>query len=198
VGDVKQSQRRNASRAARLGVTVARRHDADALDEFFRLHVLTRRKLGVPTQPRGFFRRFTELFERGLGFVLIARWQERPIAAAVYLRHRATLVYKYGASDPAHLDKRPNDLVQLEALRIACDAGCSELDLGRTEFDNDGLRRFKRHLGAEERELGYTVAGRPPGGRGVRSVSTLQEKLIRRAPSSFGRAVGAAAYRHFG
>jgi CelD/BcsL family acetyltransferase involved in cellulose biosynthesis len=195
---VKQSKRRGASVARELGVTVSRRVDEAALNAFFRLHVLTRHKLGVPTQPRRFFRGLTGLFDRGLGFVLLAEWQGRPIAAAVYLRHRSTLTYKYGASAPAHLDKRPNDLLQLEALRIGCDSGCSVLDLGRTELDNDGLRRFKRHLGAEERELTYTMAPAPASHKSVRSVSNLQKTLIRRGPSVFGRVIGAVVYRHFG
>jgi CelD/BcsL family acetyltransferase involved in cellulose biosynthesis len=77
---VKQSKRRGASRARRLGVTVSQRVDAGALDAFFRLHVLTRHKLGVPTQPRRFFRGLAELFDHGLGFVLVAEWEARPVA----------------------------------------------------------------------------------------------------------------------
>jgi CelD/BcsL family acetyltransferase involved in cellulose biosynthesis len=195
---VKQARRRGASLARELGVTVSQRVDEAALDAFFRLHVLTRRRLGVPTQPRRFFRSLAALFETGLGFVLLAEWEDRPIAAAVYLHHRSTLTCKYGASDPAHLDKRPNDLLQLEALRIGCDAGCSVLDLGRTELYNDGLQRFKRYLGAEERELTYTMSPPPGDRKSVRSVSSLQGTLIRHAPPGFGRLVGAAVYRHFG
>jgi CelD/BcsL family acetyltransferase involved in cellulose biosynthesis len=195
---VKQSKRRGAARALELGVTVAQRIDEAAIDAFFHLHVLNRHRLGIPTQPRSFFRGLTALFDRGMGFVLVAEWEGRPIAATIYLRHRSTLTYKYGASDPAQLDKRPNELLQLEALRIACEAGCSVLDLGRTELDNDGLRRFKRYLGANERELTYTMAPPPASGHSVRSVSSLQKTVIRRAPPAFGRLLGAAVYRHFG
>jgi lipid II:glycine glycyltransferase (peptidoglycan interpeptide bridge formation enzyme) len=196
---VKQSKRRGAQLALDAGVTVARRTDREAIDAFFRLHVLTRHRLGVPTQPRRFFRALTRLFDSGLGFVLLAEHSQRPIAANVYLHHRSTLTYKYGASDPAHLDKRPNDLLHLEALRIACDSGCSTLDLGRTELENDGLRRYKRQLGADEQELTYTMAPPPRAGRkSVRSVSNLQHTVIRRTPPAFGRLLGAAVYRHFG
>jgi CelD/BcsL family acetyltransferase involved in cellulose biosynthesis len=195
---VKQSKRRGASRARELGVTVSQRVDEAALAAFFRLHVLTRHRLGVPTQPRRFFCRLAPLFDAGLGFVLIAEWEGRPIAASVYLHHGGRLTYKFGASDPTHLDKRANELLQLEGLRIGCDLGCAVVDLGRTELSNDGLRRFKRYLGAEEQELTYTMAPPPQSRNSVRYVSKLQQSVIRRAPPAFGRLLGAAVYRHFG
>ena len=195
---VKQSKRRGAAVARELGVTVRRASDRAAVDEFFRLHVLTRRRLGVPTQPRRFFRGLSTLFDHGLGFVLLAEFDGRAIAANVYLQHRATLTYKYGASDPRELSRRPNDLLHLDALQIATESGCDLLDLGRTELDNDGLRRFKKQLGAVEHELSYTMAPAPVGKKSVRSVSGLQQTVIRRSPPAFGRLLGAAVYRHFG
>src|SRR3712207_7808324 len=41
--------------------------------EFFRLHVQTRRRQGVPTQPRRFIMAFEDLFTEALGFVALAR-----------------------------------------------------------------------------------------------------------------------------
>lgn len=195
---ISQSKRTGASRARRLGVTVTQRVDRDALDVFFRLHVGTRHRLGVPTQPRKFFRGLAELFDGGLGFVLVAEWNGEPVASAVYLRYKSTLTYKYSAWSPEHHDKRPNDLVQLEALRIGCELGCSALDMGRTELSNEGLRRFKREFGAEEHEISYTIAPCRMSRKSVRSLSTLQRTVIRRTPAAVGRFLGAAAYRHIG
>ncbi len=83
----------------------------------------------------------------------------RPVAAAVFLRGRDHLTYKYGASDRAALAMRPNNLLFPEVIRWACEAGCRELDFGRTDLDNDGLREFKRGWGADESPLHYTYAG---------------------------------------
>lgn len=195
---VSQSKRTGASRARRQGVTVAQRTDRAAVDEFFRLHVQTRHRLGVPTQPRKFFHGLTALFDHGLGFVLVAELDGRPIAAAVYLRYRSVLTYKYSAWAAEHHDKRPNDLLQLEALRIGCELGCSALDMGRCELSNEGLRRFKREFGAEEQVISYTLAPRPSGRKSVRSLSNLQRRAIQRTPPAVGRMVGAAIYRHVG
>ena len=95
--------RRGVRKARREGVAIERRTDAEALDAFYRLHLRTRRRQGVPTQPRRFIRAFSGLFERGLGFVMLARLGSRAIAAAVFVGDGRTLTYKYGASDLAYL-----------------------------------------------------------------------------------------------
>lgn len=195
---VRSPKRRGAARARRLGVTTTQRIDGRAVEDFFRLHVGTRQRLGIPTQPRRFFRGLTELFNHGLGFVLLAEWEGRPIAGAIYLQHKSVLTYKYGAWSADQHDKHANDLLQLEALRIGCESGCSAVDLGRTEPENDGLRRFKRELGAEELELRYTTAPCRGKRKSVRSLSGLQRTVIRRTPAAVGRLVGAAVYRHVG
>ena len=195
---VHRSKRRDARRAARLGVRVHRRVDEASTAAFFRLQVLTRRRLGVPTQPWRFFRGLVPLFQQGLGFLLLAEWEGRVVNAAIYLQWARTLTYKYSASDPSHRDLRAMSMIHLEAVRQAVEARSDTLDLGRTELDNEGLRGFKRDLGAEERELDYAWLGGAPEHQSVRAVSRLQRAAIRRAPPAFGRLVGAAVYRHFG
>jgi CelD/BcsL family acetyltransferase involved in cellulose biosynthesis len=197
-GYSKSQVKRGIKKARREGLSYFRRTDAAALDAFYGLHLKTRRKLGVPTQPKRFIRRFERLFEAGLGFVGLVFDDERPIAAAVFLTHNGTITYKYGASDPERLGKRPNHLLFSEAIQWACKEGFRTLDFGRTEIDNEGLRSFKRSWGAEEVELAYThLAERAPspgGGRRDRLVAAT----IRRSPPFVGRLAGAALYRHFG
>lgn len=192
----KSQVKRGIKKAKREGLEWERRTDVASLDAFYALHLKTRRKLGVPTQPKRFIRRFELLFDAGLGFVGLVLDQGRPIAAAVFLTHNGTLTYKYGASEPGALGKRPNNLLFSEAIRWACDEGLRTLDLGRTEADNEGLRAFKRSWGAEEVELTYTHFGGQPASRsGLRD---LLGATIRRSPPFVGRAIGASLYRHVG
>lgn len=193
-----QSKRRAIRGTERSGVTVQRRTDADALRTFYRMHTLTRRRLGVPTQPRGFIDRFRTLFEEGLGFVLVAELDGAPVAAGVYLHFNGTLTMKYNASDPAMLSAGGNVAVYAESIRIACAEGCHALDYGRTELENDGLRRFKEQFGAEARDLAYTRSPANVRQQAVRSVPRLQQEIIRRSPPVVGRLVGSAFYRHVG
>lgn len=194
----KSQVKRGIKKARRENLRWERAVDASALDAFYALHVKTRRRLGVPTQPKRFIRRFEGLFAAGLGFVGLVRDEGRPIAAAVFLTHNGTMTYKYGASDARALGKRPNNLLFSEAIRWACESGFHTLDFGRTETANEGLRSFKRSWGAEEVELSYThLADRPPStGSGRRD--RLVGATIRRSPPLVGRLVGEALYRHFG
>jgi CelD/BcsL family acetyltransferase involved in cellulose biosynthesis len=189
---------RGVRRAEREGLTVERRTDAGALADFYRLHLATRHRQGVPTQPRSFILRFADLFERGLGFVLVVRDGDRPIAAAVFLAFNGTLVYKYGASDASALGKRPNNLLFLEAIRWGCAAGMHTLDLGRTDIGHESLREFKLSWGAEERTLEYhQLADRRRETEGM-GLAHRVAPLIRRSPPVVGRLVGAALYRYAG
>jgi Acetyltransferase (GNAT) domain len=191
-----KSRIRGVKKARREDLVGVRRTDLAALDDFYALHLRTRRKLGVPTQPRRFIRRFEELFDAGLGFVWMVLEAERPVAAAVFLTHNGTVTYKYGASDERALRKRPNNLLMSEAIRWACEAGFHSFDFGRTEVENEGLRAFKSGWGAEEIELPYTYfAEHEP-----KPESALRDRLmsatIRHSPTFVGRLVGEALYRH--
>jgi CelD/BcsL family acetyltransferase involved in cellulose biosynthesis len=196
---LKGQTRRDIAKAEREGVTVDRRTDREGLATFYDLHLRTRRRLGVPTQPRSFILAFERLFSAGLGFVQLVKYEDRPIAAAVFLAASGTLTYKYSASDFEHRKRHPNHLNLMEAIRWGCENGCHTLDMGRTEVENEGLRKFKRSFGAEERPLPYTHLGsvkRLGGGGG--KAERLAGAVIRRSPLFVGRWIGAALYRHAG
>jgi CelD/BcsL family acetyltransferase involved in cellulose biosynthesis len=192
----KSQIKRGIKKARREGLRAERRTDPAALDAFYALHLRTRRRLGVPTQPKRFIRGFERLFDAGLGFVTLVLDDERPIAAAVFLTFNGTVTYKYGASDASRLAKRPNNLLFAETIRWACEAGYGTLDFGRTDVENEGLRSFKRSWGAAEEELAYTylAASAPEPGPGLRD--RLLGTTIRHSPAFVGRWIGAALYRH--
>lgn len=189
---------RGVARARRDGVEVTEAQDLEALRAFYRLHLATRRRQGVPTQPKRFVERFASLFQQSLGFVLLARREEETIAAGVFLAYNGVLTYKYGASCAAKLRHRPNNAIFAEAIRLACERGMHTLDLGRTDLDNDGLRAFKRGWGAQERMLAYTVlCARAPRPALPRARRVLRS-AISHTPPLTGRMIGATLYRHFG
>lgn len=193
-----RSKRKAVRKAPRLEVSLARRTDPGALDIFYAMHVKTRHKHGAPTQPKRFIKRLSRMFVDGLGFVLVATHEGEPIAANVFLSFNGVMTAKYNASDERKLDLRANQLMHVEAFRLACEANCHSFDFGRTELDNQGLQTFKEGLGAAGRPLSYTMVPGGPTSSSVRTVSKLQRATIRRAPPLFGRVLGAAVYRHFG
>ena len=194
----KSQIRRGIKKAEREGVTTRVGTDVAALDAFYRLHLRTRRRQGVPIQPKSFIRGFEQLFAQGLGYVMTAHHEDLTIAAAVFLEHGDTIVYKYGASDERHLNLRPNNLLFAQAIRRACEAGRTTLDFGRTDVDNTGLAAFKRSWGADERELSYTYLADHPPRDGSGLAHKVLAEVIRRGPERTGQAIGTALYRHVG
>jgi CelD/BcsL family acetyltransferase involved in cellulose biosynthesis len=191
---------RNKIRSASKGkLTVARaEHEADLTRTFYGLHTATRRRLGVPVQPRRYFSLLWRRFlEPGLGFVLIARTGTKPVGAAVFLAWNGTAIYKYGASDAAYWNLRPNNAVLWHAIKWACENGYSIFDFGRTELANEGLREFKRGWGTEETSLTYSVVGptRVSASKAERAAQ-LTRPVIRHAPPFVCRALGRALYRY--
>jgi CelD/BcsL family acetyltransferase involved in cellulose biosynthesis len=202
--DVSEVQRRFAKpqalrgvrRALREGLSAAVSRDRDALAAFYRLHVETRRRLGVPTQPRRFILGLEQLFSEELGFVLLVRAAHRVVAAGVFLTSHGTVIYKYGASDARALAARPNNLLFMEAIRWGCEHGYHSFDFGRTHWGQQGLRAFKLSWGAEERELRYRRLGHTAA-RDARAGKALAI-LIRRSPPLASRLAGEVLYRHAG
>ena len=189
---------RGVRRARREGLVAEMRTDRSALAAFYRLHVATRHRLGIPTQPRRFVLGLEALFAEGLGFVALVRHGDRIVAAAVFLTFRDVLTYKYGASDARYLAARPNNLLFMEAIRWGCEHGFHSLDFGRTHWGQEGLRSFKRSWGAEEHELRYRELGPvAPRRRAARTEGALAA-VIRRSPPLTGRLIGEMLYRHAG
>src|SRR4030095_10515440 len=79
----------------------------------------------------------------------------RSIAAAIFFRFGTSALYKYGASDKKFQELRANNLVMWHGIRALAQAGAEKLSFGRTECENDGLRRFKLSWGTEEETINY-------------------------------------------
>lgn len=190
--------RRNVRKAHRVGVEIRRSTSVASLEAFYRLHLQTRRRLGVPTQPKAFVLGLADMLDQDHGFVSVARLEGRAVAAAVFLHAGGTLTYKYGASDARFQHARPNNLLFADAISWACEHGLRELELGRTDLGHEGLAAFKRSWGAIEEPLVYTYVGLTPPAAGRSRSERLLAPLIRRGPPLTGRIIGEMLYRHAG
>jgi CelD/BcsL family acetyltransferase involved in cellulose biosynthesis len=187
---------RNISRAEREGAVVRTATSLDDLEDFYALHTRTRRRQGVPVQPRRFFALiWSHLVEAGLGTILLAdAGGRRATAGALFLASGGTTIYKFGASDPEGWPHRPNHLLLWTAIRDACERGDRRFDFGRTDLGNESLRAFKSGWGATERPLRYSAPDRTAGTEGI--ASRAMGVAIRRGPSWLCRGVGETLYRY--
>ena len=194
------STRRNIRKAAHEGISIDISASWDVLKSFCRLNSLTRKRHGLPPQPRRFFEKvFEHILSAGHGLVISARHGNGVIASSIYFHFGKRAMFKYGASDSAFLYLRPNNLIMWEAIRWYRDHGFETLSLGRTELDNPGLLRYKRSWGADERLIKYY---RYDIKKGVfvtnKAGRMISKQILSRAPVAVLRIVGQLLYRHMG
>lgn len=191
-----KGHRYNRNIARRAGIRVTWGATYDDVMTYYRLHTLTRRRLGVPAQPRRFFELIADrLIAQGQGFVATAWLDGEPLASGVYLVHNGTLTAKFGASDPARRQSGAGSLCDWEVMVEASREGLRELDFGRTDSDALGLRAYKRGWGADEVPLVYTQISRQARGVTRPHVGRLPRMIIRESPIWVCRAIGEVLYR---
>jgi hypothetical protein len=143
-------------RAQEAGVKIDFATSAEAMNTYYSLHCHTRRKHGLPPQPRSFFENIQRhVMAKDYGRVALARWQGQVVAGGVFVHLGRRAIHKFGASDPARQHLCANHLLLWETIQRYCHGGFESLELGRTSIDNEGLRQFKLGFGAEEKPLRY-------------------------------------------
>jgi len=199
ISNFSSSAQRATRKAERSGLSVRIQSDEDAMATFYKLHVRTRRRHGVPPQPWSFFLNIQRhLIGAGHGFIVIVESKKRPLAAAVFFKFGRHAIYKFGASDERLQELRANNLAMSEGIKNLADAGAEILHFGRTEKENEGLRRFKLSWGATEEEIRYArfemesgswKAAHPAG-------AGFHKHVFRALPASLNRLAGAMIYPH--
>ena len=195
------------SSPVRRAIRKAQRNDVDAfiirnrqgIDDFYRLHAQTRRRHGLPPQPASFFLNIYEhIIKAGLGFIVLAQRGSHPIAAAIFFRLGKNAIYKYGASDKKFQELRANNLVMWQGIQFLARTGVEKLHFGRTDGENDGLRRFKLAWGTKEETIDYFRVD-PSGQQCLspsRRDSTFHKRIFGRLPLVFNRLAGSILYPH--
>jgi Acetyltransferase (GNAT) domain len=191
--------RRAIRKAERSNVSVVVSRSRQAISDFYRLHVQTRRRHGLPPQPTSFFLNIYEhIIKPGLGFTVLAQRDSRPIAAAVFFRFGKNAHYKYAASDKRFQEFRANNLVMWQGIQFLLRSGVEKLHFGRTECENTGLRRFKLSWNTQEEIIHYyrvDPSGRqclvpPPRNSG------FHKTVFCKLPLVFNRLAGSILYPH--
>ena len=115
----RESTRRNINKAEREGVDIRFGHTREYLKIFYGLHCQTRKHHGLPPQPWSFFEKIHEhILAPEKGHVILAVYQGRPVAGAVFFHFRSGSVFKYGASDRTFQHLRPNNLIMWREIEF--------------------------------------------------------------------------------
>lgn len=161
---MKQKTRYNVRLALKRGVIV---RPSSEIELFYRMMRETgeRERFGVHTLD--YYQKVYDLFHpRGQCELLLAEYEQTPLAALMVFANGQRAWYFYGASVAAYREYMPTYLLQWEAMRWARAQGCTDYDLwGVPDTDEEtleaqftgrsdglwGVYRFKRGFGGQLR-----------------------------------------------
>ena len=173
--------------------------DMAAMQAFYQLLCLTRRRHGVPPQPFPFFAQIQrQVMAANQGWIVLARQGKLPVAGAIFFHFGRQAIYKFGASDETRQQLRANNLVMWHAIQRYAREGLAHLDFGRTSLTNDGLRKFKLGWGAQEERIDYLRYDlRHSAFVTAKDDATgWHNRLFQALPLPLSRLAGALLYRH--
>jgi CelD/BcsL family acetyltransferase involved in cellulose biosynthesis len=192
----KSGIQRKIRRARREGVARRAGRSAALLEDFYRLIVLTRQRHGMVPQPLCWFANLIESF-REQSMIHVAYKGECAVAGILTLRHRDTLVYKYGGSDTRYHAVGAMPFLFWEIIQEAIDSGIRSFDLGRSDCDNLGLIAFKERLGARSSTIRYIQW--PESSLWTRGMpSRFVRRIVSLAPQRLLVFAGHRLYQHLG
>jgi len=193
------STKRNVKKAIREGVQIEISESSESINEFYRLYGITRRRHGTAIEPLAFFENvYRNVISKGNGNVVLASHGKKYIGTAVFFHFGKFVFYQFGASDLTYQHLRPNNLIMWEAIKWYRQKGFELFSFGTTEFDNTGLRQFKSGMATTEETLGYYVYNFEKHDfifhRSLHSPK--KRNILRMAPITFLKLLGAIFYRH--
>ncbi|OGW37716.1 MAG: hypothetical protein A2Y97_13360 [Nitrospirae bacterium RBG_13_39_12] len=197
----RDSTKRNIRKAMKEGVEVKINHSPESVEEFYRLNYMTRKQHGLPPQPYLFFKKiYDHIICKNLGFLILASFQNKPIAGGAYFHFGEKAVYKYGASNMNYQNLRANNLVMWEAIKWCCKNGIKHFCFGRTEPENQGLIQFKSGWGTTEEQINYYRYDFKKGSfaSGSSKVTGFHNKIFRNLPIPVLNKIGDLLYKHVG
>jgi len=198
----KNSTQRKILRAEREGLRYREGSTEEFVEHFYGLHTITRKRHRRPPQPRKWFVNLIDCFGDALK-IRVAFKGNRPLAAVITIRHKGTMVYKYGGSDPLFNHLGSMHLLLWAAIEEAKAADLQSFDFGRTDADQKGLITFKKRWGTTQSDLVYSRYAHSQDVAHMFEASgswksKVARHLLSRMQPGILSVVGRALYRHVG
>jgi hypothetical protein len=145
---------RRIRHAEKEGVRIKQGNDPGLVKTFYDLVLQTRRRHGLPPQPRAWFKNLMECLGDA-ATIRIAFHGDEAIAGILTLQYGKSLYYKYGASEARFHRFGAMPYLFWHAIQDAIGRGLEELDLGRSGCNDAGLITFKERWSAARSALTY-------------------------------------------
>ncbi|MGB8113388.1 MAG: GNAT family N-acetyltransferase [Candidatus Sulfotelmatobacter sp.] len=193
----RDSIQRRIQRAEREGLLYENGRSEDLVEEFYRLLLITRRRHHLLPQPRLWLKNLMECLGDNVE-IRVARKDSTPVAAMLTLRHRSSVIYKYGCSDEKLHNMGGMPFLFWRLIEESKASGVEKIDFGRSDLDQKSLIAFKDKFGTSKKLLHYYRYPKPE----VAERSGWDVRMIRQffsiLPDSVSTAAGQVLYRHIG
>lgn len=156
----------------RYNIRVAQKHNikienppaggTNIIDDFYKLFCETAKRDGFEIRPKQYFEKLMQKLETdGLAEILIARYNDIPVAAEIVTYYGDVASYLYGASSSENRNTMAPYLLHFEAMKRAKEKGCKVYDLlavdpaisnkplANSHHKFAGIGRFKRQFGGK-------------------------------------------------
>jgi hypothetical protein len=199
----KNSTQRKIQRAEREGLTYCEGSTLQLLDQFYELVKITRKRQKLPPQSRRWFANLMDCFGEALK-IRVALKGGRPVAAMLTIRHKDTLMYKYGCSDSRFNKLGGVHLLFWRAIQEAKTSGLRFLDFGRCDAGQQGLITFKNRWGATQSKLTYSRYGVAETSTHIFDLYAKEWKskaakyVLSHLPTCVLSMIGRVVYKHIG
>jgi len=147
---VDRKVRNQVRKAQKDGLTAQTGH-SELIADFYSVFSRNMRDLGTPVYPKTLFTETARLFSKGF-HLYIVRLGRVPVAAAIALRFKDTIIVPWASSLREHRQHCPNMLLYWTMLEHASQLGISTFDFGRSTR-GAGTHQFKLQWGATETPL---------------------------------------------
>jgi len=198
-----KSVRSTLNRCRRIGLELTMECGYEALQRFYRFHITTRKRLGLPPHPFRFFEHLWRVFlPLGMLRMLWACHGGEPIACIIVFRFKGRITWEFVAENPGFRRLNPTHFLVWEAIKSATAEGYEVFDLGRTSPNNVGLMDFKRRWGtvvADLPQFWFPANGNACLEHQEESLEyRLIKRVVRKTPESLLPILGELCYRHMG
>ena len=195
----RSSTSRNIRKAIREGVQVIFSYSLESIKEYYRLHNMTRKKHGIPSQPFYFFKNiYDNIISKKYGLVILASYEKKNIAGSVFFHFGNKAMYKFGASNIKYQHLRANNLIMWEAIKWYAEQGYESFCFGKTEPDNIGLKQFKDGWATKEELIKYFKYDLIKDSfiKKNQKLTGFHNKIFAKMPISLLQLSGKLIYRH--
>jgi len=199
----KDSTQRKIRRAEREPLNYREGSSEELLDYFYELFTITRKRHRIPPPPRKWFLNLMNCFGGALK-IRVAFKGDKHVAAIITIRHKDTLVYKYGGCDTRFTNLGSMHFLLWKSIQEAKALGLRSFDFGRSDEDQPGLIVFKSRWGSERSTLTYARYSFSQGSKPLFDLFSFVRKsktakfVVSRLPLTILSRIGSAVYCHVG